>query len=96
MLSSIPTVSLKPSSTFGQLIDLIASQSLHRVYITGEAGEPLSIVTLTDVLREIIKPEAPKHNFQRLADTLPEDTEEDEDDDDNEEEEAEEPKAAHA
>ncbi len=29
-------------------------------------------MTLTDVLREVIRPEAPHHNFVRLPDTLPE------------------------
>lgn len=89
VLKDLPMVSLKPSSTFGVLIDTIASQGLHRIYITSEAGAPVSIVTLTDVLREIIKPDPPKHHFQRLGSNLPEDTEEDEDDEDDDEEETE-------
>ncbi|KXZ52801.1 hypothetical protein GPECTOR_8g188 [Gonium pectorale] len=87
VLKDLPLPSLKPSSTFGQLLETMASQNLHRLYITDEDGKPVSIVTLTDVLREVIKPEPPVHKFHPLPDTLPEESDEDDDDDDEEEEE---------
>ncbi len=78
VLKELPLLSLKPSSTFGQLLETMATQGLHRLYITDDEGKPVSIVTLTDVLREIVKPEPPAHRFQRLPDVLPEDSEEEE------------------
>ncbi len=86
VLKALPLLSLKPSSTFGQLLETMATQGLHRLYITDDEGKPVSIVTLTDVLREIVKPEPPAHRFQRLPDVLPEDSEEEEEDDESSEE----------
>ncbi len=80
MLKPLTLRSLKPSSTFGQLLETMATQGLHRLYITDDEGKPVSIVTLTDVLREIVKPEEPAGRFQRLPDVLPEDSDEEEDD----------------
>ncbi|EFJ45381.1 hypothetical protein VOLCADRAFT_109874 [Volvox carteri f. nagariensis] len=89
VLKDLPLPTLKPSGTFGQLLGTMASENLHRLYIVDEDGKPVSIVTLTDVLREIIKPEPPVHHFQRMGtNDLPDD--DDDDDDDDEEEEAEE------
>ncbi|PNH12790.1 SNF1-related protein kinase regulatory subunit gamma-1-like [Tetrabaena socialis] len=91
VLKVLPLPTLKPSSTFGQLLETMAAQGLHRIYITDDDGKPVSIVTLTDVLREIIKPEPPVHHFKRMGtnDLPDDDDEEDEDDDEDDEEEAE-------
>ncbi|KAG2498893.1 hypothetical protein HYH03_003084 [Edaphochlamys debaryana] len=93
VLKDLPLPTLKPSSTFGQLLETMASQSLHRLYIVDEEdGKPVSIVTLTDVLREIIKPEPPVHNFRRMGTNELPSTSEDEDDEEDDDEEEEEKK----
>mgnify|MGYP001810235750 CR=1 FL=1 len=40
-------------------MELLAVKGLHRVYVTDAAGKPVSIITLTDVLRLITKVPAP-------------------------------------
>ncbi|GFR43787.1 hypothetical protein Agub_g4904 [Astrephomene gubernaculifera] len=95
VLKETALTTLKPSSTFGALLELMASQNLHRIYIVDEDGKPVSIVTLTDVLREVIKPEPPVHRFQRMGtNDLPEEDEDEEDDDDEDDEEDEEEEKA--
>lgn len=87
----MPLPTLTPSATFGKLLETMAGQGLHRIYIVDEDGKPVSIVTLTDVLREIIKPEAPQHNFKRMGtNDLPETTDDEEGDDDDDDDEDEE------
>lgn len=63
----MPVTTVTPASTFGQLLDTLVGNSLHRVYVVDEAGKPLSIVTLTDVLRECIKPAPAAHQFVRMG-----------------------------
>ncbi|PNW75473.1 hypothetical protein CHLRE_12g528000v5 [Chlamydomonas reinhardtii] len=91
VLKAVPLPTLTPSATFGKLLETMAGQGLHRIYIVDEDGKPVSIVTLTDVLREIIKPEAPQHNFKRMGtNDLPETTDDEEGDDDDDDDEDEE------
>nr|AAA96956.1 protein kinase [Chlamydomonas reinhardtii] len=91
VLKAVPLPTLTPSATFGKLLETMAGQGLHRIYIVDEDGKPVSIVTLTDVVREIIKPEAPQHNFKRMGtNDLPETTDDEEGDDDDDDDEDEE------
>lgn len=56
LLAAAPVVSVTASSTFGNVVELLAVKGLHRVYVVNSDGTPVSIITLTDVLRLITKP----------------------------------------
>jgi CBS domain-containing protein len=77
LLTAAPVVTVTPSSTFENVLELLAVKGLHRVYVVNADGKPLSIITLTDVLRLITKaPPVPPQQVQAME----EDEDEDEDD----------------
>jgi len=47
-----------PYHSFGWVLRLIAFYRVHRCYITNESGEPLGVITLTDILGELLKNES--------------------------------------
>lgn len=51
-----PLVTVKLSSTFEEVLAALTQHHLHRVYVVDAEGAPVSIITLTDVLRLITKP----------------------------------------
>ncbi|GAX74436.1 hypothetical protein CEUSTIGMA_g1885.t1 [Chlamydomonas eustigma] len=68
LLAKMPPVVVKPSTTFGDLLQKLVTtnytshshyRGLHRAYVVDEHDKPVSIVTLTDVLRTIIKFDEP-------------------------------------
>lgn len=59
LLAAAPVVTVNSSSTFGNVLELLAVKGLHRVYVVDGEGKPVSIITLTDVLRLITKAPAP-------------------------------------
>jgi CBS domain-containing protein len=59
LLSGAPAISVTGASSFESVMELLAVKGLHRVYVTDAAGKPVSIITLTDVLRLITKVPAP-------------------------------------
>mmetsp|Transcript_11200 Transcript_11200/g.20275 ORF Transcript_11200/g.20275 Transcript_11200/m.20275 type:complete len:403 (-) Transcript_11200:1907-3115(-) len=67
VLSSVPVKTVAPSTTFLELLNLVAKEKVSRVYVADENGAPSSIITLTDILREVVKPEPPVSNFRRIA-----------------------------
>ncbi len=56
--SSLNPVCTTLSSTFGQVVELLASKRLHRLWIVNEEGEPTHIVSLTDVMRVLTSGDA--------------------------------------
>jgi len=42
------------STTFEQLVNILATEHVHRVYVTTDYGYPLGVITLTDILRILI------------------------------------------
>mmetsp|Transcript_27440 Transcript_27440/g.60021 ORF Transcript_27440/g.60021 Transcript_27440/m.60021 type:complete len:324 (-) Transcript_27440:770-1741(-) len=50
-----PAVSVTAGTTFVQLLEALVSQKLHRVYVVDTENKPVSIITLTDVLKEVVK-----------------------------------------
>lgn len=83
LLSAAPVVTVTGSNTFENVLELLAVKGLHRVYVVDAAGNPVSIITLTDVLRLITKaPVVPPQPVQAME----EDEDEDDDDDDDDEE----------
>jgi CBS domain-containing protein len=79
LLSGAPAISVTGASTFEAVLELLAVKGLHRVYVTDAAGKPVSIITLTDVLRLITKVPAPAP-VAAAAEPMDDDDEDDEDD----------------
>lgn len=49
-------VTIRPSGTFRQLLELMCGNRIHRVYVAEPHGahvDPLSVITPTDVLRVV-------------------------------------------
>jgi CBS domain-containing protein len=47
------TQSLGPGNTFGETITRLATERIHRLYITGEHGHPVGFVSLIDVIARL-------------------------------------------
>jgi CBS domain containing-hemolysin-like protein len=54
-LKALPVVTVTESTTFTELLALLVAKHLHRVYVVNCDGKPISIITLTDVLRAVTK-----------------------------------------
>ena len=54
-LKGVPLVSVTPAATFSEVLQLLATKHLHRVYVVDDVNKEVSIVTLTDVLRIVSK-----------------------------------------
>lgn len=81
LLAGAPVISVTGASTFEQVLEVLAVKGLHRVYVVDAANKPISIITLTDVLRLITKPPVvPAAQPEPMA----ADDDEDEDEDDEE------------
>lgn len=78
LLAAAPVIAVTSSSTLEQVIEVLAVKGLHRVYVVDAAKKPLSIITLTDVLRLVTRNET-KPAEQRTVEM-----EEDSDDEDDE------------
>jgi CBS-domain-containing membrane protein len=48
------TTSVRPANTFGDVIGILASERIHRVYICDDYGHPLGFVTLIDVIARLM------------------------------------------
>lgn len=55
LLSGAPVVAVTGSSTLEAVLEALAVKGLHRVYVVDAEQKPLSIITLTDVLRLVTK-----------------------------------------
>jgi len=47
------TQSLGPGNTFGETISRLATERIHRIYITEEHGHPVGFVSLIDVIARL-------------------------------------------
>ncbi|KAI8468878.1 MAG: hypothetical protein J3K34DRAFT_394289 [Monoraphidium minutum] len=56
LFAATPVVAVTHSSTFEELLSILATKGLHRAYVVDGNGAAVSIVTLTDVLRRVTKP----------------------------------------
>ncbi|KAG2432081.1 hypothetical protein HXX76_009008 [Chlamydomonas incerta] len=45
----------RPDSTFSEVLELLVSHRIHRVYVVNAALQPVGIVTCTDVLRKVVE-----------------------------------------
>ncbi|KAF8072382.1 CBSCBS2 [Scenedesmus sp. PABB004] len=57
LLAGAPAVSVTGASTLEAVLEALAVRGLHRVYVVDGDGKASSIITLTDVLRLITKPD---------------------------------------
>jgi len=57
LLSTAPVVAVNGSNTLEEVLEILAIKGLHRVYVVDAAKKPISIITLTDVLRLVTKNE---------------------------------------
>jgi CBS-domain-containing membrane protein len=83
LLADAPAVFVTGSSTFESVLEALAVKGLHRVYVVDGEHKPLSIITLTDVLRLITKP-WPRPSVEMKRAAMEEDDGDDDDDDDEE------------
>lgn len=58
------TATVVLSSTMADVIATLASARVHRVYVVGEHGEPLRVISLTDVLQYIYRESYAKFPFE--------------------------------
>jgi len=47
------TLSVGPGNTFGEVVQYLAKQRVHRLYVTTQNGNPLGLVTLFDVISRL-------------------------------------------
>ncbi|KAK9935198.1 hypothetical protein M0R45_022309 [Rubus argutus] len=57
---AIPAITCNSESTLGNVIETLASKSVHRIYVAGKEGEVVGVVTLRDVISCFIY-EPPNH-----------------------------------
>lgn len=55
LLAASPVVSVTRGSTLADVFEILAVRGLHRVYVVDGDGSPVSIITLTDLLRLVTK-----------------------------------------
>lgn len=48
-------VVVPPDSTFRTILSTLVRNRIHRLYIVGDEGKALGLVTLTDVLRKVVE-----------------------------------------
>jgi CBS domain-containing protein len=60
VLAGTPLVTLPPTASFGELLDAFVANRAHRVHVVDDDFKPISIITLTDVLRLVTKTEKPE------------------------------------
>jgi hypothetical protein len=82
LLAGAPAISVTGASTFEAVLELLAIKGLHRVYVTDAAGKPMSIITLTDVLRLITRVPPPPPAPAAAAEPMDDDEDEDDSEDD--------------
>ena len=51
-------VSAQPGSTLREVIAMVVGSKVHRVFVTDAGGKPVGVVTLTDIIRVAVSPEA--------------------------------------
>lgn len=54
-LAGWQVIFLKPEDSFAQAIQIVSSGRVHRSYILNQDGEPAGVVTLTDIIRTVMK-----------------------------------------
>ena len=54
-------ITCKPDSTLGSVIHSLASNTVHRIYVEGEEGEVVGVITLRDVISCFIS--EPSYHF---------------------------------
>lgn len=45
----------RPDTTFGEVLDKLVHNRLHRVYVCDAELKPCGVITLTDVLRKLLE-----------------------------------------
>jgi hypothetical protein len=53
-LSKVPLHVVKPETCFDRVLELLAEHSLHRVYVLDDTEDTIGIITLTDILRQLL------------------------------------------
>lgn len=53
-LRVVPVHIVTPATTFRQVLQALAVNSLHRVYVLDDTEHAIGIITLTDVLRQLL------------------------------------------
>lgn len=58
--NAVPAITCNLESTLGNVIETLASKSVHRIYVAGQEGEVVGVITLRDVISCFIY-EPPNH-----------------------------------
>lgn len=53
-LRAVPLHIVTPSTHFEKVLELLAENSLHRVYVLDDTEHSIGIITLTDILRQLL------------------------------------------
>ncbi len=51
VLRDVPLITCRPKTKLGDVIQAILDATIHRIYVVDDAGHPISVITLTDILR---------------------------------------------
>ncbi|XP_004297330.1 PREDICTED: SNF1-related protein kinase regulatory subunit gamma-1-like isoform X2 [Fragaria vesca subsp. vesca] len=68
---AVPAITCNLESTLGNVIETLASKSVHRIYVAGQAGEVIGVITLRDVISCFIY-EPPNHFDDYMGSALKE------------------------
>ena len=68
---AVPAITCNLESTLGNVIETLASKSVHRIYVAGQAGEVIGVITLRDVISCYIY-EPPNHFDDYMGSALKE------------------------
>ncbi|XP_050375206.1 SNF1-related protein kinase regulatory subunit gamma-1-like [Argentina anserina] len=68
---AVPAITCNLESTLGNVIETLASKSVHRIYVAGHEGEVVGVITLRDVISCFIY-EPPNHFDDYMGSTLKE------------------------
>lgn len=58
ILAQIPLLTCRPNSTLGEVMKLLVTSRVHRIYVVSEEGaKPVGVITHTDILTLLTQPE---------------------------------------
>ena len=55
LLAELPVVTVTEDTNFEQFMDLLVAKRMHRVYVVDPEGKAQGIVSLSDVLRAVVR-----------------------------------------
>jgi len=58
LVDKLPAITVSPTTTLNDILGILTSTGVHRLFVIDEQKKPISIITLTDILQIFTQPEA--------------------------------------